>query len=101
MYISPDLYGQVVQYGSSWFGGCPLSGYGGGGPGGFWLGGPIMMLLLFILLFVAVYAIARYTGHAGSTGMPADSPLEIIKRRYARGEITREQYETLRNDLKG
>lgn len=101
MTISPALYNQLVQYGSSWFGQCPLTGYGNGNPSGFWFGGPIMMLLLFILLFVAVYAIARYTGRAGTTGAPADTPLEIIKRRYARGEITREQYETLKSDLKG
>jgi len=99
--ISPALYNDLVQYGSSWFGGCPLSGYGNGGPSGFWFGGPIMMLLLFILLFAAVYAIARYTGHTRTTGVPTDAPLDIIKRRYARGEITREQFETLKSDLKG
>lgn len=28
-----------------------------------------------------------------------DSPLEILKRRYARGEITREEFESIRRDL--
>lgn len=29
-----------------------------------------------------------------------EDPLEILKRRYARGEITREEYERMREDLK-
>jgi uncharacterized membrane protein len=28
-----------------------------------------------------------------------DSALEILKRRYARGEITREEFEAIRRDL--
>ena len=32
---------------------------------------------------------------------PAKDPLEILKERYARGEITKEQYQDMRRDLEG
>jgi len=35
-----------------------------------------------------------------AVGAPED-PMEVLKRRYARGEITREQFEQMRHDLEG
>lgn len=32
---------------------------------------------------------------------PSQSPLDILKTRYAQGEITKEQYEEMRRDLSG
>jgi putative membrane protein len=46
----------------------------------------------------------RATTPAGSGATPAtpvQTPLEIVQMRYARGEITRDEYETLRRDLSG
>jgi uncharacterized membrane protein len=37
-------------------------------------------------------------GHYGHHGYYED-PLEILKHRYAKGEITREQYEEMKKDL--
>jgi putative membrane protein len=31
--------------------------------------------------------------------MPRETPLEILKKRYARGEISRGEYEQMRKDL--
>lgn len=87
-------------------------GHGFDGFGGFgWLGmlfGGLMMLLfwggLFALLFFAVRSFAQpgsNQGNAGSTGVrPSDkNALEIVKERYARGEITKEEYDSIRQDL--
>ncbi|MGD0822660.1 MAG: SHOCT domain-containing protein [Desulfomonilia bacterium] len=102
MYTAFAAYNQLVQYGMGLFGQCPGYGYyGGGGPMGyFWYGGHFMMMLLFILLVVAVYLIARNAHTRKSGGEPTETPLDIIRIRYAKGEITKEQFENLKNDLK-
>ncbi len=78
------------------------------GGGMMWFG--IVMMLFGLLVFagiilLAVWAIARLAGSerlrsSTTSGSPED-PLTILQRRYARGEITREEYERIRSDLKG
>jgi uncharacterized membrane protein len=46
-----------------------------------------------------MWAIARAAGTPGS-GRGEDSPETILKRRYARGEIDRDEYEHRLNDLR-
>jgi putative membrane protein len=57
-----------------------------------WIGG-LGVLLLF------VWAVARAAATSGS-GPGEDSPETILKRRYARGEIDREEYEHRLSDLR-
>ena len=62
-----------------------------------------MWLSILILVGVVVWAIF-YMGNSrgGSSRGPREehyAALEILQERYARGEITREEYEQLRNDL--
>ena len=67
---------------------------------GMWLGG-LAMLLFWGALIVGAGLVVRLLGGlslGGDRGEPA-APLDILKRRYAAGEITREQYEHMRNDL--
>jgi uncharacterized membrane protein len=65
-------------------------------------------LLLFILLLVAIGYVAyrlgqnQSSGSGGGRGTPparADEALETARRRYAQGEIDREEFERLRRDL--
>ncbi len=59
-------------------------------------------LLWLVLLGVIIWAIIMFV--AGGREAPRhhdEDPLDIAKRRYARGEITREQYVQIRNDLIG
>ena len=95
-------YDQIVRYGIGLFEQCPGYGYwGGGGPAvHFWYAGHFMMMLIFILIVVAVYLIARNSHPRRSFGEHAETPLDIIRKRYAKGEITKEQFENLKNDLK-
>ena len=37
-------------------------------------------------------------GHRGE-GKESDSALEILKKRYAKGEITKEEYEQMKKDI--
>ena len=73
-----------------------------------WFGLLMMLFGLLILvgvILLAAWAIARFTsGDRPQLGGPAnspDDPLLVLQRRYARGEIDREEYERVRSDLSG
>ena len=65
-----------------------------------------MMISGLILTLLIVGAVAYALGwrpQSNQTG-PAQgrqTPLEILQARYARGEISREEYEQMRRDLEG
>jgi putative membrane protein len=61
-----------------------------------WVGG-LYMLIIFVLIVIGGIAVARWALKSGGGG--ADSALEILKRRYARGEITKEQFEEMKKDI--
>lgn len=75
--------------------------------GGFGLIGMLLYLLVFVgviigVIFLAIWLVRRVGGSGSDTfSQIADrqSPQEILKTRYARGEITREQYELMKQDL--
>ena len=66
----------------------------------------MMMGLELILLLVIVGGIAYALGwrpqfNQSGPAQTKQTPLELLKERYARGEITREQYDQMRLDLEG
>ncbi|MBM2831078.1 MAG: hypothetical protein HW414_130 [Dehalococcoidia bacterium] len=86
------------------------SGWGGGGMmgpgmmGGFGLGwfGPIVMVLFWVLVVWGIVALIRGTAWGGrpdSTAPPPDSALDVLKKRYARGEINKQEFEEKKKDL--
>ncbi len=60
-----------------------------------------LWVLALIILGLLIYVIVRLQrGTTGATRTEAgETPLEIVKKRYARGEINREEYDKLRKDL--
>ena len=86
-------------------------GYGWGmmGPGmmGGWWGMPFMgpmfgMILVGLIIGgVAwfVLSLSRGESRLGSGRTAAETPLAILKRRYASGEVTKEQFEDMRRTL--
>ncbi|HYL88841.1 MAG TPA: SHOCT domain-containing protein [Burkholderiales bacterium] len=62
--------------------------------------GWIFMILFWALVILGIVALAKWLfsvgGGAGSSGKSA---LDLLKERYARGEVSREQYEQMRRDL--
>jgi putative membrane protein len=66
-----------------------------GFPGGM----AMMMVLLLLLGAVLVYLILKRQGEPRLTDTSRETPIEILKRRYAKGEITKEQYEEMKKDL--
>lgn len=71
-----------------WFGRMPF-----GGP--MFIFGFIILIALGLLVFIAVTK-----GRRGITHKPDPDPTAILKARYAAGEITRDEYQTMLSDLK-
>ncbi len=66
--------------------------------GAWGLGMMFMMLLFWVLVIVGIIAGIRWLlGQRRET--PRDSALEILRERYARGEINKEEFEARRRDL--
>jgi len=92
-------------YGNGYYDG----GYGGmmGGFGGFWM--LFMIPIGLIVLFVIAYVIWRSCGWGGGCGSShyghynsygdKENAMEILRQRYARGEISKEQYEQMKKDI--
>lgn len=70
---------------------------------GFGIGiGMLFMALFWIILIIGavwLVSILFKTGHPPGSDHRGLTPREILDQRYARGEITREQYEMMKKDL--
>ena len=73
---------------------------------GFGIGGFIGMVLVWILLIAgAVWLIKQI--FSGSVNQPSsasggeEQAIDILDKRYARGDLDREEYERMKNDLQG
>ncbi|NKE70143.1 SHOCT domain-containing protein [Candidatus Manganitrophus noduliformans] len=66
---------------------------------GLWM---VLNLLFWLLVIVGVVLLAVWAVDRGSRGRSdreSESALEILKKRYARGEISKEEYEEKKLDL--
>ena len=93
--VIPGLFGGWQNYGY---------GYGMMGPG--FMGGygtmflmPIIGIVVVGLIVWAVVAAVQRPGGHDSSSHSSDSALEVLRRRYARGEINKEEFEQKRKDL--
>ena len=60
--------------------------------------GMLLMVLFWIIVIAGiVYLVKWLTGH-GIAGRP-ETALDILKKRYARGEIHRQEYEEMKKEL--
>lgn len=68
--------------------------------GWFWM--TLMMVFWALVAIVVVFFLARaFSSQGGGEGRKeGETPLEIAKRRYAAGEITREEFERIKQDLR-
>jgi len=84
-------------------GGNPMMGSGWGnmmgGWGGFGILGWLSMLAFWVLLILGVIALIRYFARSGQSSEDK-TPLDILKERYARGEINKKEFEEMKNDLR-
>ena len=74
-----------------------MHGFGGMGLFGGWIGLIFNLAIIVGIVILIVWAVKRFT--SGNVLPGAQSPREIVQARYARGEITRDQYQQILQDL--
>jgi putative membrane protein len=96
--VLPIVFGAI--YGWQGYGYGMMGPWMMGGFGGMWFM-PILMIVFWGLVIWGIVALVRGVTWPGNTGSSnqADSALEILKRRYARGEITKQEYDERKKDL--
>jgi len=61
--------------------------------------GMFLILIIIVAAGVILYSFYRRRGGDALFGRREDDPVEIARRRYAEGEITREEFEQIKQDL--
>jgi putative membrane protein len=70
-----------------------------GGFGGMWLMPIFWILFIGLVVWAIVALVGGSTESRGADSSKADSALEILKSRYAKGEIGKEEYDEKKKDL--
>lgn len=89
-----ETYGNHPHMGGGW-------GWGWGW-GGMMLG-PLMMIAVIAVVVVVIVLVMRFIGVGGAGQAPSGggTALDILAKRYARGEIDREEFEERKRILSG
>ena len=74
-----------------------MDGHHWSGDGGFAV---FWMVVFMVIIGFIVYLLLTQTGNQSKTGNSSDKPLDILKARYAKGEITKKQFTEMRKDIK-
>jgi putative membrane protein len=105
-FITGSIFGLIVSsastafaqwggYGGWGHGPGMMGGYGGGG----WFGG-IFMIVFWIVVIVGIVFLIRWLVQSTRGGSGSgESALDILKRRYANGEINKKEFEQKKKDL--
>lgn len=78
-----------------------MHGYGFGSS--MFMGGGIFMFIFWILIAVVIISMfsSRYKGNGfKSDADTKETPMDILKKRYATGEITEDEYEDMKKKLR-
>ena len=67
-----------------------------------WMPMGLMMLLFWGVVIVALVLLARWLwtqDQVRAGAPPVETPLDVLKKRYARGEITKEDFDRIKQDI--
>jgi putative membrane protein len=63
--------------------------------------GWIFMALFWVLVVLGVVFVVQTAARRGGPPEKAETALDILRKRYAKGEITKEEFEKMKDDLDG
>ena len=73
-----------------------MNGFGNNGYGhGSW----IFMFLMMLLVVALIIFLVRYFSRTNSTQETQEHAIELLKKRYAKGEIDKKQFEEIKKDI--
>ena len=58
-----------------------------------------MWLIVLVLVGVVIYYLLQISRSKGSDGSIIETPLDILKKHYAKGEIDKEEFDRKKKDL--
>jgi putative membrane protein len=59
----------------------------------------VIGVVVIVVIVVLIYFLFKGLGTGTFGSMTKEAPLDILKKRYSRGEITKEQFEEMKKDL--
>lgn len=77
-----------------------MTDYGHGrGMMGYWFGGFFMWIIFIVIIAVVVYLIIRLSKQKETYTLMNETPRHILEKRYARGEISKEEFDEIRKNI--
>lgn len=100
IFIPTVMMGFMYGY-RGWQMGRGMMGYGEGMMGFGWGPSILIWLILIVLIVLGIYLFfSSSKAEKGSVAPPEGRAIEILNERYAKGEITREDYLRMKEELK-
>jgi putative membrane protein len=72
-------------------------GHGAGNSNDVW--GFVLMVLMMVLVVIGIVVLVRYLSHGAGNAKSGDNALDVLKTRYAKGEIDKKEFDEKRKAL--